>query len=257
MTSTIPTPHKTILDSILGSAQEDARLSAILAGGSLLHGGFDEHSDLDLIIVANDGDYDSVMQTRRRFAESCGDLLAAFSGEHVGEPRLLICLYGPDAIHVDLKFVTTDSFQTLIERPTILWSRDAELEGIIESADVNWPNHPPEWFEQRFWIWVHHGATKIARGELYEAIGMLSFIREQVLGPLIHEAEGRPQRGVRRLETESPSQSKAMKVTLALHSHESVLAALRATVSIYQTLTSQYEHQSAVRETVLRFVNEL
>ena len=257
MTSTIPTPHKTILDSILRSAQEDARLSAILAGGSLLHGGFDEHSDLDLIIVANDGDYDSVMQTRRRFAESCGDLLAAFSGEHVGEPRLLICLYGPDAIHVDLKFVTADSFQALIERPTILWSRDAELERIIESADVNWPNHPAEWFEQRFWIWVHYGATKIARGELHEAIGMLSFIREQVLGPLIHQTEGRPQRGVRRLETASPSQSKALEATIALHSRDNVLAALRATVSMYETLTSQYKNQSAARQTVLRFVNEL
>ncbi len=257
MTSTIPTPHKTILDSIVRSAQNDIRLSAILAGGSLLHGGFDEHSDLDLIIVASEHDYDSVMQTRRRFAESCGDLLAAFSGEHVGEPRLLICLYGPDAIHVDLKFVTVDSFQALIERPTILWSRDDELEGIINSADVNWPNHPAEWFEQRFWIWVHYGAAKIARGELYEAIGMLSFIREQVLGPLIHESEGRPQRGIRRLEAASPSQSKALEATLALHRRESVLGALRATVSMYEKLTSQYEQHSAARETVLRFVNEL
>lgn len=41
-----------------------------------------------------------------------------------------------------------------------------------------------QWFEARAWIWLHYAATKLARGELYEAIGMLGFFREQVLGPL-------------------------------------------------------------------------
>ena len=45
------------------------------------------------------------MGERRTIAESCGGLLAAFTGEHVGEPRLLICLYGPPLAHVNLKFV--------------------------------------------------------------------------------------------------------------------------------------------------------
>jgi hypothetical protein len=31
---------------------------------------------------------------------------SAFSGEHVGEPRALICLYGPPLLPVDLKFVS-------------------------------------------------------------------------------------------------------------------------------------------------------
>ncbi|MEM8636290.1 MAG: nucleotidyltransferase domain-containing protein [Pseudomonadota bacterium] len=257
MTSTIPTPHKTILDSIIGSVQKDDRLNAILAGGSLLHGGFDECSDLDLIIVAKDADYQAVMATRRMFAESCGDLLAAFSGEHVGEPRLLICLYGPDAIHVDLKFVTADSFRALIERPILLWSDDPETESLINRADVKWPNQPLEWFEERFWIWVHYGATKIARGEYFEAMGMLSFLREQVLGPLIHETEGRLQRGVRRLEAASPSQSKALEATLAQHNRESVLTALTASIAMYETLTVQNENRSAARDVVLRFIGEL
>ena len=39
------------------------------------------------------------------FAAGLGPLLACFTGEHVGEPRLLIALYGPPPVHVDLKFV--------------------------------------------------------------------------------------------------------------------------------------------------------
>ena len=31
---------------------------------------------------------------------------ATFTGEHVGESRVLICLYGPPLLHVDLKFVS-------------------------------------------------------------------------------------------------------------------------------------------------------
>ena len=46
------------------------------------------------------------MQARVQLAESLHLLLAAFTGEHVGEPRLLICLYRSPLLHVDLKYVS-------------------------------------------------------------------------------------------------------------------------------------------------------
>ena len=46
-------------------------------------------------------------------------------------------------------------------------------------------------------------ATKLLRGELYEAVGMLAFFREQILGPMFHREAGRPQRGVRRIEQDA------------------------------------------------------
>ena len=45
------------------------------------------------------------MAQRKVLAGTLGHLLHAFTGEHVGEPRLLICLYGPELLHVDLKFM--------------------------------------------------------------------------------------------------------------------------------------------------------
>jgi len=71
--------------------------------GSLAYGGFDEQSDLDFVIVVRADDHAAAMAGRQAFAARLGSLLAAFSGEHVGEPRLLICLYGPPLLHVDLK----------------------------------------------------------------------------------------------------------------------------------------------------------
>ena len=257
MTSTIPKLHETLLNAILKIAKDDDRLVAVLAGGSLVHGGFDEHSDLDLVIVSRAETYSSVMEDRRAFAERCGELLTAFTGEHVGESRLLICLFGPSPIHVDLKFVDENAFDHLIERPKILWTRSPDFESRLDAAEIQWPNQSPEWFEDRFWIWVHYAATKVARGELYEAIGMLSFMREQVLGPLIYAQADRPQRGVRRLEKEFSVASKALENTVALHNRPAVLAALRASIVHYEALSTGTQANTVLRATVKTFVADL
>ena len=172
MSSTDHLPHHLRLETIRARLAADPRFVGLLAGGSLLHGGFDEHSDLDLVLVADAGAYDAVMAQRRAIAGSFGELLAAFTGEHVGEPRLLICLYGPDLLHVDLKFVVSEALDHLVERPAVLWDRRGDLSAKLDRARVSWPDRDFAWFEERFWIWVHYAATKIARGELLEARGM-------------------------------------------------------------------------------------
>jgi len=58
-------------------------------------------------------------------------LLAAFPGDHVGEPRLLICLYGPPLLHVDLKFMSTDEFLHRVEDPMVLWDRAGALRAAL------------------------------------------------------------------------------------------------------------------------------
>ncbi len=257
MTSALPEHHKIILDSVLRQTESDPRLTALLAGGSLLHGGFDEHSDLDLVIVVKEHDHTAMMHDRVGFARSCGDLLAAFTGEHVGEPRLLICLYGPGPVHVDLKFVTARDLDHLIERPRILWSDSLHMNQIIADADVSWPNQGPDWFEERFWIWAHYAATKIARGELFEALGMLAFIREQVLGPLIHQLEGRPQRGVRRLEQKSPELSRMLARTVAGTDKGDISGSLGEAISLYEFLSEPKSANQLLRVRVKDFVARL
>ena len=173
MSTTLPALHSEFMEKVRSEVERDARLGALLAGGSYIHGGFDPHSDLDFVIVVEEASYDEVMAARLEFAERLGGLLAAFTGEHVGEPRLLICLYGPPLLHVDLKFVTASDLDRLVERPAVLFARDPDgIVARLDAAHIAWPNATPEWFEQRAWIWLHYGAAKLARGELFEAIGM-------------------------------------------------------------------------------------
>lgn len=258
MPSTIPPLHTDFLKRVRAEVVRDTRLNALLAGGSYIHGGFDQHSDLDFVVVVEDDKYSEVMASRHDFAQRVGDLLAAFTGEHVGEPRLLICLYGPSLIHVDLKFVRSADMGSLIERPAVLFARDPEhIQARLDAAAIAWPNLAPEWFEQRAWVWLHYGATKLMRGELFEALGILAFFREQVLGPMLHRRMGRPQRGVRRMELMSGEASRTLARTVATHDAMSVRAALLAAIDMYVDLRGDDVPREMVRGMPEALVNYL
>jgi hypothetical protein len=236
MTSTLPELHAAFVDKLRHAVESDDRFQALLVGGSYLHGGFDEYSDLDFVIVVEDSGYESALASRMIFAERLAPLLSAFTGEHVGEPRLLICLYGPPLLHVDLKFVTAPALDHRIEQRWFC-SRDPEaLERSLAEVEPVWPDMTPEWFEARAWVWLHYAVSKLARGELFEALGMLAFFREQVLGPMLHRRNGRKQRGVRRIEMLDLDPGGLLEATIARHDRSSIDAAIRAALAAYLDL---------------------
>lgn len=247
MSRALPALHAGLVERVRREVERDDRLSALLAGGSYIHGGFDEHSDLDFVIVVEQAHYAEVMASRREFAERIGGLLAAFTGEHVGEPRLLICLFGPPLLHIDLKFVTMADLDKLVERPAVLFARDpAAIEARLDAASIAWPNATPDWFEQRAWIWLHYGAAKLARGELFEAIAMLAFFRDQVLGPMLHRRAGRPQRGVRRIESLGEEITAQLAKAMPARDAASVREALRSAGEMYLELRADQPPQTTV-----------
>jgi hypothetical protein len=237
MTSTLPAYHRAFLEKAVDSLPQDPRIHSLLVGGSMVHGGMDAFSDLDFVVVVDETSYGEVLADRMEIARRLGPLLSAFTGEHVGEPRLLICLYGPNLLHIDLKFVTMSDLDRRVERPIVLWSRDqAAIEERLDRADIHWPNLDPDWFEARAWIWLHYGAARALRGELYEAAGMLAFFREQVLGPMLHRRARRPQRGVRRIEAFGLDPTGQLATTIACHDLQSVKASLMASADLYLEL---------------------
>ncbi len=247
MPSMLPQLHHDFVERVRAEVSRDTRLAALLAGGSYIHGGFDHYSDLDFVIVVDAAHHAEVMAARKAFAGRIGGLLSSFTGEHVGEPRLLICLYGPPLIHVDLKFIVADDLDRLIERPAALFIRDgSEIEARLDSAVIHWPDRVPEWFEQRAWVWLHYGAAKLGRGELLEAMGMLAFFRDQVLGPMLHRRAGRPQRGVRRMEALDAHASDLLARTVATHDPGSIRNALSAAADLYLDLRGDDPPREAV-----------
>ncbi|HEY6079069.1 MAG TPA: nucleotidyltransferase domain-containing protein [Polyangiaceae bacterium] len=254
--SSLPQPHRSFLLGVVERLQRDARLVGVAAGGSYLTNSMDEHSDLDLVIAVEPADYEAVLRARTTIAGSLGQLLAAFTGEHVGEPRLLVCLYGEPLLHVDLKFVSLEDIADRVEDPAILWQRSGRISDALEGT-AYYPTPDAAWIEARFWTWVHYGATKIARGELFEALSLLGYLRSEVLGPLgLLRAGARPS-GVRRVERLAPDLAAKLALTVASHDARSCAQALRATVDLYRSLRQAPPAQPSAEIAAVRFLDGL
>lgn len=234
----IPEPHRTFLRQTLEKLRQDERLLGVAIAGSYLSGEMDEYSDLDLIIVVDDVHYQNILQERQVFVSGFGSLLAAFTGEHVGEPRVLICLYDNPLLHVDFKFLTLQAFTTdRVENPAILWEREDLLTAVVINNSCNYPPVNLQWIEDRFWIWIHYCATKLGRGELFEALDFLAFLRGQVLAPLAKVEAGKLPRGLRNLEKEIPHRLVDFCQTIAAkHDRYEIAQALQNSIIFYRQL---------------------
>ncbi len=236
----VPRQHAAFLHRAVPRLASDARVIGVAAAGSLAGGQMDEFSDLDLVIGIEPDAVSSMMTARQAVAADLGPLAAAFTGEHVGEPRLLICLYEgepePAPLHVDLKFVSLEDLGPRVDEPVVLWARDARFAVALLAGEGRYPPPDPQWIEDRFWVWLHYGAARLGRGELFETLDMLGFLRSRVFGPLSLIEAGATPSGVRRLETQAPERAAAVAATVAAYDGASCLRALMAAADLYRSL---------------------
>ena len=239
-------------DSVLG----------LTVGGSWLSGEIDEFSDLDLILVTKEKISGSI-DRMKAYASRFGKLLSAFTGEHIGDTRVLICLYDDPLLHVDIKFLTIDEFSKRVESPVILLDKSGELRKVIESTEAKFPKPDFQWLEDRFWIWIHYALLKIGRGEYFESFDFFGSLRSIVLGPLLHMKSHSDPRGVRKLEFISSDEDINMiKATLPAYDKESLLRSLNASVALYRKLRSDLYGDNVVlrtdaEESVMKYFDEI
>ncbi|HEY3560934.1 MAG TPA: hypothetical protein VGL05_25905 [Kribbella sp.] len=210
-----------------------------------------------MVVCTREGQPECVAGAKE-FAERVGPLLTSFTGEHVGERRLLIALYGPPLAHVDLKFVTAEDLRERVEDGVVLWQRDDSIDAVLASSKARWPQRDPQWIEDRFWGWVHYVAVKIARGELFEAIASLDAMRGLAIAPLAVVGRTAKPSGVRRLEALAPELVPALRATVATADRDDCLRALRATVEVYRKVRDdsgvQVVRRTAAEEAVVDFL---
>jgi hypothetical protein len=194
-----------------------------------------------------------LMEERPLIAASLGTLLECFTGEHVGEPRLLICLYDEPLLHVDLKFVALPDLAQRVEDPHILWQQGSLVSDVLQATTAHYPSVPSlQWIEDRFWIWVHYAATKLGRGELLEVVSFLDYLRTNVLGPLLSYQHRLPIRGVRKLEQKLPAHALAsLHATVATAERASCAYALEQAIAAYRALRQTLQTPSFVTKKLI------
>ncbi|MDW8801495.1 oxalate:formate antiporter [Clostridium sp. A1-XYC3] len=243
----IPKIHQDFIDKTIQLLKYDCRILGVAAGGSYITNSLDEFSDIDLIIAVESSCYEQIMKERKEIAGKLGNLLSAFTGEHVGEPRLLICLYGPPLLHVDLKFVALADIGKRVEDPVILWERDNAITDALKLGEAKFPAPDLQWIEDRFWVWIHYGTVKIGRGEIFEAIEFISFMRQTVIGPLLLMKNGKLPRGVRKIETDAPNDLFMLKETIATYDAKSCVRAIQGIIRLYVDLRDQLSDNELIR----------
>ena len=236
--SSLPALHQKFIEHALPKLTDDPRIIGVAASGSYSDNSLDQFSDLDLVIAIEPESYDVVMKDRLSIVSKLGDMVAGFTGEHVGEPRVMITLYGREALHVDFKFVKVEDATRRVDEPVILWSRDSRFKEALCQGKGEYPKVDPQWVEDRFWVWMHYAGTKIGRGEYFEALEFLSFLRIQVLGSLALQQAGFEARGVRKIEQLLPEFAGKLKKTVAFPEKESLLRATEYAAELYLKLRS-------------------
>ncbi|TCD18347.1 nucleotidyltransferase domain-containing protein [Pedobacter psychrodurus] len=216
--------------------KNDESVIGLAVGGSWLSNEIDEFSDLDLILITREkvsADKSKMLQ----YANRLGEMISAFTGEHVGEPRLLICLYDNPLLHVDIKFLTLDEFASRVENPILLIDRDCQLQKILDQTEAKFPYPDYQWIEDRFWTWMHYALLKIGRGEYLEALDFFGFLRMVVFGPLLHIKNNNLPRGVRKVETQLPAEDfNRLKSTIAEYNKASLITSLENAIALYKNL---------------------
>ena len=84
--------QKEFANRVVDIVKPDTNVIGLAVAGSWITDELDEYSDLDLILITKKkiaGDKEKMIA----YAKSFGDFISGFTGEHVGEPRVLICLY--------------------------------------------------------------------------------------------------------------------------------------------------------------------
>lgn len=237
----------------LPELKRDARIAGIALGGSYIHKEtMDEFSGLDFVIAVRDEDWDKVLVERVEIANKLGSLVASFTGEHINRPNQLICLYQNPLMHVDLGFVPLCEVGDRYDNPVVLYEVGAAMSEAYRKQPVKTPIADLQWYEDRFWIWVHFIATRIGRGELFDAIDSLSVLRLNVLGPLISMKNGQPAHGVRHIERDSPNDARMLIETIASYDAKSCVRALKASADIYISLRGINKSGMTARESAER-----
>lgn len=239
--------HRAKLEAASAFARTMPGVIGLVVSGSLATGTADAYSDLDLKIVTRDNMHGEAANHLDALIDACGVPVARFTAEHVGHPGMLIVLYD-DLIHIDFYLVRlgelTDKNGGMAS--WVLWSEDDDiavaLGGRADAAGVDLT-----WFEARMWTWVWYTHSKILRGELYEALDALQYLRGNVLFALLAETAGiRPPYGSRRAEQHVGELGPLFARTVPALERDMVMDALRVTVELYLILADPLLEQRDV-----------
>ncbi|MBA2367232.1 MAG: nucleotidyltransferase domain-containing protein [Actinobacteria bacterium] len=240
--------HKAKLEAASEFTRTMPGVIGLVVSGSLATGTADAYSDLDLKIVTRDELHGEAAKHRDGLIDACGVPVARFTAEHVGHPGMLIVLYN-DLVHIDFYLVRLGELSAKNGglASWVTWSEEDDIP-VALSGPADATSVDLTWIEARMWTWVWYTHSKILRGELYEALDALQYLRGNVLFALLAETSGVRPYGSRRAEQHVGELGPVFARTVPAFEHDRVMDALRATVELYLKLADPLLEQRGVEK---------
>lgn len=229
--------HRAKAEAACRAALADPDVVAMVVTGSFATGEADELSDVDLRVYVRPDAVEGVVARIPDLAAAGGRVVALFVAEHLGIPTLTIVLYD-DLVHVDFDVVAADRAAEHNDGlpAVVLWEREPISDALPGTYALE-VAAGVRWLEARIWTWSWYIQSKVLRGELYEAMDGLQYVRDQVLFRLLaFHGERRPAGG-RRAEAVVGDHGDGFARTVPKSlDPASVLAALREEIDLYRRL---------------------
>lgn len=175
----------------------------IVVSGSLASGAVDRWSDLDIeLVVATRAEVADTVAWMREQVRGLGPLLAEFPATHIGLPDLWIYFFADPTgvIKVDVLVMDRAMFVEFPDARIVADPGGRLADVRATSKPAGWPAPDFADLHAKLTGWLWYTATKIERGELFEAADSLSVMRARALLPCLALVEDLPAEGYRRIE---------------------------------------------------------
>ena len=275
--------HRYLVQTLTEIVSRQSQMWGLAIGGSWITDSMDFASDLDFNLVLAPAAFQKALDNAEFLARQLPHCLSFAPARHTGESRLFNALYKvdkreitaqhscmsesgskeiPDFIQVDFKYFSGSDFAHRVEEPVILWELDNRLSKILKTTQGSYPQADLNWIESQFWRWIYYGLSKWQRGEYIEVADHLSFLRNQVLGPLLLTQHQYAPRRVRRIEQCLPTKlMQRFASTLVRPEPWPLLWALQESASLYllsrNSLQKQSVDPSAAETEVMAYLKTL
>ncbi len=220
-------------------------VAGLLLGGSFAYGNPDFYSDIDLYIVVRDEHFDVLFAEHVEIANSLGKPISAFIADHnPGGLYDYIVLYD-DFVKVDFIYLRSSQLHVMPKwgRFRVLYDPEAVLSTLVSCSrnlQATFQLADPLVLNQKFRGWCWYVFGKLMRGELWEALEGVSFIRERALLPMINAKNGFVDEGYRRLEKKMDDElAHDLQLTVASYDKEAVFSALLNEITLFRDLRNE------------------
>jgi hypothetical protein len=170
-------PTDRLVQSLVEACGEDARVVAVIEGGSRARGEADEHSDIDVTVVVSDDALGQILADKAAFVRSIGTALFV---EDFGIEHMAFVIFD-DATELEIHFfpaagvdaIHAGPHRVLFDPHDVLRGRAFPAEAPDEGARSRQLREVLTWF----WHDLGHFETAIARDQLWWAAGQLEQLR--------------------------------------------------------------------------------